>query len=55
MSKRTLAISLWFMSGWVLGASVAVVSGTSGLLAPALALAAAALVAWDPAGRLWSR
>lgn len=53
MNKRTLATVLWAMAGWTLGLMLAWVVGLPSLFGPALALLFAAIVWWDPTGRLW--
>jgi hypothetical protein len=55
MSKRTLATSLWFLTGWTLGLIVAFAAGLPSLLGPVLAVLLAAVVYRDPSGRLWPR
>lgn len=55
MSKRNLATSLWFLMGWTLGLIVAFAAGLPSLLGPVLAVLLAAIVRWDPSGRLWPR
>jgi hypothetical protein len=52
--KRITAAVLWFFTGWFMGASIAFVLGMSGLLAPILAIAAAAIVAGDPRRIIWT-
>jgi hypothetical protein len=54
MKKRITAAVLWFFTGWFVGAATAFVLGMSGLLAPILAVAAAAIVAGDPARLIWT-
>lgn len=53
MNKRTLATVLWAMAGWTLGLMVAWLAGLPSLLGPAFAGLFAAIVWWDPTGRLW--
>jgi len=55
MSKRTLATSLWFLTGWTLGLILAFAAGLPSLLGPVLAVLLAAVVYQDPTGRLWHR
>jgi hypothetical protein len=55
MSKRLLALPLWFYAGWTLGALISYTTGVSGLLGPILGLAAAAIFVGDPRHRIWSR
>jgi hypothetical protein len=54
MKKRITAAVLWFFTGWFVGAATAFVLGMSGLLAPILAVAAAAIIAGDPARLIWT-
>jgi hypothetical protein len=54
MKKRITAAVLWFFTGWFVGAATAFVLGMSGLLAPVLAIAFAAVVAGDPARLIWT-
>ena len=53
MKKRVAAGVLWFLSGWVAGAMVALAVGISPILAPIVAVAAASLVAVDPRRLIW--
>ena len=55
MSKRNLATSLWFLTGWTLGLIAAFAAGLPSLLGPVFAVLLAAIVRWDPSGRLWTR
>ncbi len=54
MGKRLLATFLWFYAGWYAGAMVAWFLGIHAVLGPILGMAAAALVAFDPRGVIWS-
>ena len=51
MMKRIAASVLWFYAGWVAGAMLAFVLGIS----PILGTAAAALIAGDPRGIIWTK
>lgn len=53
MSKRNLATTLWFLMGWTLGLVLASTAGIPSLAAPVLGVALAAIVRWDPSGRIW--
>ena len=55
MKKRTAATALWFLTGWFVGALGAYATGLSPVLAPILAIAAAAFVATDPRQVIWTR
>jgi hypothetical protein len=55
MKKRALAALLWFYSMWYAGAMIAQVVGLSPALGPILGTAAAALIAGDPRGIIWTR
>jgi hypothetical protein len=55
MKKRALAAVLWFYSTWYAGAMIAHVLGLSEALGPILGTAAAALIAGDPRGVIWTR
>ena len=55
MNKRFVAVPLWFLTGWMVAAMVAYVLGLPGWIAPIAAVAAAVLVALDPAGWFWAR
>jgi hypothetical protein len=55
MKKRALAAVLWFYSTWYAGAMVAHMLGLSEALGPILGTAAAAIIAGDPRGIIWSR
>jgi hypothetical protein len=54
MNKRIAAGVLWLLAGWYLGNIVAFGVGISDLLGPILGIAAAAVVAGDPLGLIWS-
>jgi len=53
-TKRIAAASLWFVTGWMLGAMAAFAFGLPTALSPALGVLSAILVVADPAGLLWS-
>jgi hypothetical protein len=53
MTKRALAIVLWFIAGWYLGTTLAFVFHLSSLLAPAVALLGSALMGGDPRHVIW--
>ena len=53
MNKRNLATTLWFLMGWTLGLVLASTAGIPSLAAPVLGVALAAIVRWDPSGRIW--
>jgi len=53
MSKRNLATSLWFLMGWTLGLMLVATAGLPSFVAPALGVLFAAIVRWDPSGRIW--
>ena len=53
MSKRNLATSLWLLMGWTFGLILAAMAGLPSLAAPALGVLFAAIVRWDPSGRIW--
>jgi hypothetical protein len=55
MKKRVLAAVLWFYAGWVVGALLAALIGISAILGPIIGISAAALVAGDPRGLIWTR
>ena len=55
MSKRVAAGVLWLFAGWYLGNIVSFHVGISDLFGPIIGVAAAALVAGDPFGRIWPR
>jgi hypothetical protein len=55
MKKRALAAVLWFYSMWYAGAMIAQVAGLSPALGPILGTAAAAIIAGDPRGIIWTR
>ena len=54
MKKRVLAGLLWFYATWYAWSIVASTVGVSDMLGPVLGLIAAALIAGDPLGRIWS-
>ena len=55
MKKRVASAVLWFYTGWYAGAMIAHVLGLSVALGPILGVAAAALIAGDPRGIIWTR
>ena len=55
MKKRVLSAVLWFYCGWYAGAMIAHALGISPALGPILGVAAAALIAGDPRGIIWTR
>jgi hypothetical protein len=55
MKKRTLSAVLWFYCGWYAGAMIAHALDVSIAIGPILGAAAAALIAGDPRGIIWSR
>jgi len=55
MKKRAFAAVLWFYSGWMAGSLLAMVLGVSPALGPIIGVAAAALIAVDPRGMIWTR
>jgi hypothetical protein len=55
MLKRSLAVLLWFYTGWYAGALIAYHLGLSEVLGPILGTAAAALFAGDPRRIIWVR
>jgi hypothetical protein len=55
MKKRALAAVLWFYAIWYAGAMIAQIMGLSPALGPILGTAAAALIAGDPRGIIWTR
>jgi hypothetical protein len=55
MKKRALSAVLWFYCGWYAGAMVAHALNVSIAIGPILGVAAAALIAGDPRGLIWSR
>jgi hypothetical protein len=54
MKKRVLAALLWFYAGWYAGAMIAELTWISPVLGPIIGVAAAALIAGDPRGIIWS-
>lgn len=54
MTKRILAALLWFYAGWYFGSIVAGMTGITPLIGPVIGAAAAALVAGDPRGLIWT-
>jgi hypothetical protein len=55
MTKRILAATLWFYTGWYAGAMVAELFGISPVLGPLLGATAAMLIAGDPRRIIWRR
>jgi len=55
MKKRALSAVLWFYCGWYAGAMIAHALNVSVAIGPILGVAAAALIAGDPRGIIWSR
>lgn len=55
MKKRVFSAVLWFYSGWYVGAMIAHLLGVSAALGPILGVAAAAIIAGDPRGYIWTR
>jgi hypothetical protein len=55
MKKRALAAVLWFYAIWYAGAMIAQVFGLSPALGPILGTAAAAIIAGDPRGIIWTK
>ena len=55
MKKRALSAVLWFYCGWYAGAMVAHALNVSIAIGPILGVAAAALIAGDPRGIIWTR
>lgn len=55
MTKRILAATLWFYTGWYAGAMLAEFLGVSALLGPVIGAAAAGIIAIDPRRIIWSR
>jgi hypothetical protein len=55
MKKRAVSAVLWFYSGWYAGAMIAHALNVSIAIGPILGVAAAALIAGDPRGIIWSR
>lgn len=53
MNKRILATALWSLAGWSLGLMLAWLTGLPSLVGPVFAVVLAAIVWWDPTGRLW--
>jgi hypothetical protein len=53
--KRVLAAFLWLWAGWYMGAILAHFLGLSPALGPVLGIAAAALIAGDPRGIIWTQ
>ncbi len=52
---RNLSTALWFLAGWSGAGLVVGFFALPTILALVGGLAAAALVRWDPSGRLWTR
>jgi len=55
MRARIVAVPLWFLTGWFVGAILAFALGISPILAPVAAVATAALFAGDPRHVIWRR
>ena len=55
MKKRALSGVLWFYCGWYAGAMIAHALDLSIAIGPILGAAAAAFIAGDPRGIIWSR
>lgn len=55
MKKRILAGLLWFYMIWYAWTIIANFVGVTDLAGPVIGLVAAALIAGDPLGRIWSR
>ena len=55
MKKRALSAVLWFYCGWYAGAMIAHALDVSIAIGPILGVVAAALIAGDPLGIIWSR
>jgi hypothetical protein len=55
MKKRALAAVLWFYAIWYAGAMIAQMLGLSPALGPILGTAAAAIIAGDPRGIIWTK
>jgi len=55
MKKRALAAVLWFYAIWYAGAMIAQMAGLSPALGPILGTAAAAIIAGDPRGIIWTK
>ena len=55
MKKRALVAVLWFYAMWYAGAMIAQILGLSPALGPILGTAAAALIAGDPRGIIWTK
>lgn len=53
MKARVIAVPLWFLAGWFVGAAVAWMIGVTALMAPVVAVAAAAFVYLDPRNVFW--
>ena len=51
--KRTVTTLLWFLAGWCAGSMAAWLLGVTPLLAPMVAVAAAAFVVRDPRHLFW--
>lgn len=54
MTKRILAMALWFYTGWYAGALLADFLAVSPMLGPIIGAAAAALIAGDPRRIIWT-
>lgn len=55
MKKRIVAAFLWFYTGCMAGALLALLIGVSPALGPIIGAAAAALIAGDPRRIIWIR
>lgn len=55
MSKRTLAVVLWFLAGWSAGGLLVGLMGMPSIVAFVPGILLAGLVWWDPTHALWSR
>jgi hypothetical protein len=54
MNKRNVATVLWFLMGWTIGSALAVIGGYPSIVGVAIGVPFAAIVRWDPSGRLWA-
>jgi len=55
LTRRIIATLLWFYSGLLVGSMAVVVLSLPSVLAPAVAVVAAAFVALDPTKPFWTR
>lgn len=53
MARRTVTALLWLLAVWTVFNALSVYAGVPAWVGPAAGLAVAALVWWDPSGRLW--